>query len=242
MDNYILTLGTAMGKVRIDINYKSIKNVHLKVYRDLSVVINAPLEVRDEWMIGFIEKRKDWISQQLEKYKTTSGLNNLAYLKNGSSTQILGKDMRIIINQGSKNAIVLEEKTVTVYLINTNDLDFFNQFFRDWWRDYAEKIYLEEITKQYDAIFKKYNLSFPLLQIRKMDTLWGSCTKSRSKIVLNEYLLKADILCIQYVVLHEMTHLIYDKHNADFYNFLTIQMPDWKERKARLDQEVVSGL
>ena len=75
-----------------------------------------------------------------------------------------------------------------------------------------------------------------------MRTLWGSCAPAKGKITLNEYLLKADIRCIQYVILHELTHLIYPKHNKEFYDFLTIQMPDWVERKARLDTEVVHGL
>jgi predicted metal-dependent hydrolase len=75
-----------------------------------------------------------------------------------------------------------------------------------------------------------------------MKTLWGSCTKSKGKITFNEYLLKADIRCIQYVILHELTHLMYTYHNADFYNFLTVQMPDWQERKKQLDKDVVQGL
>lgn len=242
MLNYVLDLGTAYGKTEIKINRKNIKNVHLKVYRDLSVVISAPINVPDDWLINFLENRKDWIAKQLEKYRITNGINNLTNLKNGSSTQILGKDMRIIIEHGIKNVIVPEEKTVTVYLMNPKDENYFNQFFRNWWRDYAAKVYLDEITKLYNAVFKKYSIAFPTIQIRKMDTLWGSCTKSRNKIVLNEYLLKADIRCIQYVILHELTHLLYDRHNSDFYSFLTIHMPDWKERKARLDLEVVAGL
>ena len=75
-----------------------------------------------------------------------------------------------------------------------------------------------------------------------MKTQWGSCTKSKNKITLNEYLLKANNRCIRYVILHELTHLLYQYHNEDFYNFLTIQMPDWKKRKSELDNDVVQWL
>ena len=75
-----------------------------------------------------------------------------------------------------------------------------------------------------------------------MKTMWGNCNTAKSLITLNEYLYKANMLCIQYVILHEMTHLLYPKHNDGFYNFLTIHMPDWKERKKMLDFEVVQGL
>ena len=59
---------------------------------------------------------------------------------------------------------------------------------------------------------------------------------------VNEFLVKANIRCIQYVILHELTHLLYPNHSKDFYDFLTIQMPDWQERKKELDKEVVQGL
>jgi len=65
---------------------------------------------------------------------------------------------------------------------------------------------------------------------------------SYSIITFNEYLYKADLLGIQYVILHEMTHSLYPSHNSSFYNFLTIQMPDCKERKKILDIEVVQGI
>ena len=66
--------------------------------------------------------------------------------------------------------------------------------------------------------------------------------KEENKITLNEYLLKANIRCIQYVILHELTHLLYPNHSSDFYNFLTIHMPDWKDRKKQLDTEIVQSL
>lgn len=75
-----------------------------------------------------------------------------------------------------------------------------------------------------------------------MQTLWGSSIPKKNRITLNEYLLKANIRYIEYVVLHELTHLLYPNHNSDFYDFLTSQMPDWKERKKQLDTEVAQGL
>jgi predicted metal-dependent hydrolase len=241
MDTYILDLGAINGKICVNILRKNIKNVHLKVYRTLKVSLSLPRNVSEEWIAHFLEKRKDWIDKQISKYKTAKGYNNLHNLKNGSSTQYLGKDMRIIqkISDTDEPKIFIEEKTINIYLVGKNN---FEKLFLSWWRKQAYKIFLEELTSLYNKIFKKYSIPFPALQIRKMSTLWGNCRKERSQIVLNEYLLKADRLCIQYVILHELTHLLHNKHNADFYNFLTIQMPDWKQRKNRLDKEVVSWL
>jgi len=244
MDTYTLDLGAINGKVCVTIQRKAIKNVHLKVYRTLDVFLNLSPNVADEWIIDFLEKRKEWVDRQITKYKAANGYNSLHDLKSGSSTQFLGKDLRIIQKKSDngETKIIVDEKTVIIYLDDETDTEKLNKVFHAWWRKQAYNTFSEELTFLYNRILKKYSIPFPVLQIRKMSTLWGSCTKKQNKIVLNEYLLKADRLCIQYVILHELTHLLYENHDTNFYNFLTIQMPDWKQRKNRLDKEVVNGL
>lgn len=242
IDNYVLDLGPILNKVNVEIKRKPIKNVHLKVFRDLRVAVSVPVEADKEWICSFLDSKTEWISKQLQKYKQSSGYNNLNEIKSGSSTQLLGKDMRVLKVVSQRNYIEEDEKRIIMYLADLDDTDKHQKLFEKWWRDKAEKIYLEEIDIIFNKVFKKYDLEKPTLTIRKMKTLWGSCTPARNKITLNEYLLKADIRCIQYVVLHELTHLLFPYHNSDFYNFLTVQMPDWQDRKKQLDKEVVQGL
>jgi len=237
-----LNLGIKNGIVNIEIVRKPIKNIHLKVYRDFSVSLSVPQAVPDEWIDNFLKERVTWIDKQLSKYKQTSGYNSLLNVKSGTSVQLLGKDMRILKNSSLVNSVELDEKNIIVNLKNIEIEDSVNKVLGDWWRKKALEIFLKEATILFDDIFKKYNIEMPIINIRKMKTLWGSCTKAKNKITFNEYLLKADLRCIQYVVLHEMTHLLYPYHNNDFYNFLTVQMPDWKERKECLDKEVVQSI
>lgn len=240
MDHYDLELSPPFEKVSVDVQHKNIKNVHLKVFRELKVVLSVPLQVTDEWVISLLLSKSSWIEKQLQKYKESSGYNNLTNVKSGSSTQLLGKDRRIIKKNSKKNYVVEEEKYIFVYADEEKNLHQYT--LEKWWRKTAYKVYTNEMNEIYSKVFKKYGIEKPTLYVRKMKTLWGSCTPSKNKITINQYLLKADLRCIQYVVLHELTHLIHPYHNADFYNFLTIQMPDWKERKKQLDLEVVQGL
>ena len=165
-----------------------------------------------------------------------------ANIRSGSSTQLLGKDVRIYKETSLSNQVELDEKKVCIFLKDTSDEELAQRLFDEWWRNTASDIFQAETEKLYQKIFKKYGLNQPRVLVRKMKTLWGSCTPKKDKITLNEYLLKADIRCIQYVILHELTHLIYPNHSKEFYDFLTIHMPDWKERKKQLDNEVVQGL
>lgn len=242
MEVYKLDLGVKNGIVNVNIVKKPIKNVHLKVFRDMNVKLSVPTSVPEEWIVSFLNERKSWIDKQISKYKESSGYNNLVNIINGSSTQLLGKDMRIFKKTSLLNSIEIDEKNINVFLIDINDADTANKIFGSWWRKKALNIFQNELDNLYNSIFKKYGIPKPVISIRKMKTLWGSCIKQKGKITLNEYLLKADIRCIQYVILHELTHLIYTYHNSEFYNFLTVQMPDWQERKKQLDKEVVQGL
>ena len=242
MDIVELYLGPINGTVEVKLLRKKIKNVHLKVFRSLDVVLSVPEHVQNEWINSFLSSRQKWIDNQITKYRKTSGFNNLLNIRNGSSTQFLGKDMRIYKEASLTNRVEIDEKKIYLFATDITDEELIQNIFSKWWRQTAETVYKQEVDYYYEAVIRKYDIDKPQVTIRKMKTLWGSCTSQKNKITLNEYLLKANVRCIQYVVLHEMTHLLYPNHNSDFYNFLTVHMPDWKERKKQLDTEVVQGL
>lgn len=242
METKILDLGAINGQVSVQIIRKNIKNIHLKVFRSLEVVLSVPMTVPSDWIDSFLKNHVEWIDDQITKYKKASGYNNLSSIRSGSSTQLLGKDVRIYKEASLENRIELDEKKVCMFLKDISDEDLAQRLFDEWWRNKAIEIFQFEMEKLYQKIFKKYGLDQPHIWVRKMKTLWGSCTPNKNKITLNEYLLKADIRCIQYVILHELAHLLYPNHSKEFYDFLTIHMPDWKERKKQLDNEVVQGI
>lgn len=242
MEYITLELSQINGTVAVKIVRKSIKNVHLKVFRSLEVVLSVPMQVPQEWIENFLSKRIKWIDEQITKYKLSGGTNTLDSIKNGTSVQMLGKDMRIVFQEDSKNYIEVDEKRITLYLKDVTNEEFAQKMFLRWWKKAAEDVFQNELNSLYEKIFKKYQIAKPDIYVRKMKTLWGSCTPSKSKVTFNNYLFKANIRCIQYVVLHELTHLLYPNHSKQFYDFLTVHMPDWQERKKQLDTEVVQGL
>ena len=153
----------------------------------------------------------------------------------------MGKDKRIYLQKGSKE-VKEDENKITIFLKDTSNYELATNYFVDWWRSQSLNLYTQEIEKMHTKIFKKYNIELPTIKIKKMKTMWGNCNPFKKIVTFNEYLFKANLLGIQYVILHEMTHLLYPKHNNDFYDFLTIHMPNWKERKKMLDVEVVQGI
>lgn len=103
----------------------------------------------------------------------------------------------------------------------------------DWYR-FKARIHFSNILEELLPEFKTFDLKIKELNIRKMNTRWGSCTTG-GVITLNLYLIKASKRCIEYVILHELCHLVYHKHNSEFYKLLHSKMPEWKRWKERLE-------
>ena len=120
-----------------------------------------------------------------------------------------------------------------ILVFNHKDIE---KVYYKWLKEYAIGI-LTELVKKYQTELKKYNIKVPKIEIRQMKSRWGSCLPSNNKVIFNLNLIKTPICCIEYVVLHELSHFKYPNHSKSFYNFVTIFMPDWNTRKKILDEE-----
>jgi predicted metal-dependent hydrolase len=106
-----------------------------------------------------------------------------------------------------------------------------------WYRERA-KIKFAEIAEPIIQRFKKYHVEPTSLYIQQMENRWGSCTP-KGKIILNTELIKAPKPCIQYVITHELCHLLHRNHTAAFYKLLAAEMPDWERWKNKLERLLV---
>lgn len=188
-----------------------------------------------------MNSKQRWIDEQLLLFEKTKAIEKETNIKSGVSTRILGRQMKILIHYGKKKKIVVENREAHLYTNSPEDQEAIDRQFNNWWRKNA-KLYFTEVVDKLYPIIEKHKITKPKIAVKKMQTLWGSCSRTRGAINLNYYLYKAPIPCIEYVILHEITHLLYQYHNKDFYDFLTIHMPDWHERKRILDYEIVWGL
>ncbi len=102
-----------------------------------------------------------------------------------------------------------------------------------WYKQRAAIIF-NELLEEALPKFRKYKIEKPVLTIRTMSKRWGSCTAS-GKIILNTELIKAPKGCIEYVIIHELCHLVYHNHNRSFQNLLAKVLPEWSKLKSRLE-------
>lgn len=235
----ILPSSKKMVKVRLD--RKSMNTCRLKVYPSQEIVLSMPKTVPSAWAEEFLVDKGTWIESKLDSFQKTVGYAATDEIKDGFSIKLLGEDMLFVVTECEKEKVYSEGKIIHICCRDTNDQDKIQRQFENWWRKQAKAIF-QERTEHWYPIIQKYGIAMPKVTIRKMKTLWGSCSVNRGAVTFNFYLIKARMPYIDYVVLHELTHFLYPNHSKQFYMFLSNYMPDWKERKQVLDQDVVHGL
>lgn len=241
METIEITLPSSQKPVSVQIDRKKMKTCRLKVYPDQTVKISVPVSAPVGWICNFLSQKFDWIELKLERFSKTTGYAATTEIRNGLSIKMLGEDLIFSVSKSDKDLISRDGKVIHICSTDINDQEKLLIQFENWWRSEALNVMQKKVDKLY-PIIKKYNIPKPNIALRKMKTLWGSCSVSRGVITFNQYLLKAKPACIEYVVLHELVHFLYPNHSRQFYDFLSIHMPDWKERKKVLDQDVVHGL
>lgn len=220
---------------------KRMKTCRLKVFPNSSVVLSLPEAASDEWATSFLQDKSTWIEKKLDGFKKTVGYAATNEIRTGYSIKLLDQDLVFSVLQADYSKVSLDGKIIHVYSPDVNDQGALLVLFQKWWKKQA----LEKLTQRVDywyPIIEKYGVSKPRVYVRRMKTLWGSCSAERGAVTFNLFLIKAKEACIDYVVLHELTHFLYPNHSKLFYAFLSNYMPDWKERKQILDQDVVHGL
>jgi len=214
----------------IQIIKKDIKNITLKVKPTCEVILTAPLLTTDEHIEYILKKRKDWISKKIEFYKANYKPQIKEYVS-GENFKYLGKNYRLKIIQSDDECVKLQRGYIQIFIKNKSNLEKKKKLLNDWYLIKAEN-YFKKIIAKYSSIV---NVNIQNIRIRQMKTRWGSCNSAKSYINLNSELIKKPSNAIEYVIFHELSHLVHSNHSREFYNYLSTYMPDWQKRKSRLE-------
>ena len=209
------------------------QKILIKVYSDCRVVVSTPLNTDDKIIIEAVKQRSRWIYKKLREFREQSKFITPRQYKSGESHFYLGKQYQLkVLNDDTKPKSV---KLLRGKLeVNTLDADFESIKFllNKWYRSRANVIFevrLQHILEQALWVETK-----PDIRLMTMHTQWGNCSPS-GVLTLNPHLIKAPIICIDYVILHELCHLVEHNHSARFYQLLCQVMPDWEKQKEMLD-------
>ncbi len=224
--------------IEYELHRKDVKNINLRISKDMILKVSVNKRVSVEYIEKIIKKKIVWIKKTKEKFRNNIVIKSLnrEYIS-GENIRYLGKQYRLKVEESNCNDVSLYRGYIHIYVKDKDDSEMKKFLFEKWLREKASKAIVESFDKMYEKV-KIFNIAKPELKIRKMKSRWGSCNTVKKKITINEELIKAPKDCIDYVVLHELAHLLYRGHNKKFYNFIYSIMPDWKEKKRIIDEEV----
>ncbi len=235
------SLQTCRGLLPVVITFKDMKSLRLKVFPGSKIKLSVPLNTPMDFIINFLNQKLMWINKQLNVFSQTAAVEKEQAIKTGTSTRILGRQLSIKIIPAARKRIVRDDRWLLIYTTETDNQENIDKQFFNWWQKHSKQYFLSQLEKMF-PIVQKYGVEMPDLRVKQMQTLWGSCSRKHQTVNLNYYLFKAPVACVEYVILHELLHFIYPKHNDEFYATLTVLMPDWQERKRLLDYEIVLGV
>lgn len=218
---------------------KDVKYINLRVNQQGCVVVSAGKRVPFSVIEEFVQSKAGWIITHLAEMEQLKSHLPDSTLYSGKTVFFLGRPYCLSLEQGA-SAFLFEGETLRMSA-PFSEQPALRQAYLSWLKTQAASKF-DEILRRVYPLFAPYSVPFPIVKIRNMRSRWGSCTAETGTIRLNLQLMKADEGCIEQVVLHELAHFVHADHSPAFYALLTQLMPDWKERKRRLETNYKDGI
>jgi predicted metal-dependent hydrolase len=226
------------SQLSIDVIRKDIKNMHLAVYPPTGRVrIAAPLRVNDEAVRLFAISKISWIRKHQRNFE---GQDRQAprQFKERESHYFQGKRylLRIIEHEAPPKVVFKTKTYIDLYVRPNSTAKQKQTALNEWYRAELKKLIPSIINKWEE----KMGVTVDDWQVKQMKTKWGTCNIEKKRIWINLELAKKPILCVEYIVVHEMIHLLERKHNDRFLSLMEKFIPQWKFYKEELNRLPIS--
>ena len=220
--------------ITITLERKNIKNMYMRILPpNGEVKVSAPLFLSDDEINNFIKSKKDWILKKQEYIQENNIKAPLKY-DNGEKHNVWGKEYELCLikNDSVKHVLIDEEKSM-IYLPvpKRSTIEKRKKILDEFYRQEMKKA----IPPVLDKCTKIVGRTPSEVKIRKMKN-WGNCRYHDKRITLNLNLVKKDPICLEYVMIHELCHLIEFNHGKKFKKLMDKFCPNWKEIKKRLNE------
>lgn len=223
------------GSKRIDFQllFGSRKTLGIKVYPDCTVTVTAPNGADLDRILTKLKEKAPWIQKQQNEFLSYHPLTPPRKYVNGETHLYLGRQYRLKLQPARIDDVKVSRGKIVVYVRQGSA----KRVLEKWYREKAGE-YFSKVLRQQLPRFMDFKIKQPELLVRVMRTRWGSCTRT-GQVILNPELIKAPKICIEYVVVHELCHLVHHNHTKKFYSLQQRMMPDWLKAKERLERALV---
>lgn len=227
-----------VGNISIDVVRKDIENLHLAVYPPNGRVrIASPLKIDDEAVRLFAISKMAWIKKQQLKFETQQRQSKRQFIS-GESHYYKGKRylLNVIYHNAAPKVEIRNKNRIDLYVRVGSNTEQREKVLTEWYRRQLKS----QIPSLIDKWQKIIGVKVQDWGIKKMKTKWGTCTIANSRIWLNLELAKKPEHCVEYIVVHEIMHLLERNHNERFVAHMDKFMPRWHFYKDELNNSMLS--
>ena len=207
-----------------EVSHKRIKNIHLRVLPpDGKVLISAPFRTKNEVIYKFAYSKLDWIKKQ--KIRISNNKHESFQYINQETHYFRGRKYQLKVQEKKENPVVqLLNDEIVLQVPEGADVETRRAALQDWYHLQLE-ILIPPLISKWESIL---NVSVKRFSIRSMKTRWGSCTPKTRSIRINLELIKRAPECLEYIVVHELVHLLEASHNNKFKTLMDKFYPKWR--------------
>ncbi|WP_439489180.1 M48 family metallopeptidase [Algoriphagus sp.] len=218
-------------EIEYEINFSDRKTLGITVTPDSEVLVKAPISVNREKIQEVLKKRAAWILKQQSFFLSFQPrLTERRYIS-GETHLYLGRQYRLMVVKTNQDSVKLLHGELRV---ESTDPGKAKSLLKEWYLKQARKKF-QVLASELIQKFKHEGVVPESLVIRDMALRWGSCTP-KGKIILNPELIKAPKGCIEYVIVHELCHLVHRDHSSAFFRLQSRYLPDWEKWKEKLER------
>ncbi len=214
--------------LEVQVTRKKIKNSYLRICHQTGLIrLSIPHSLRQNQVDNFIRSKRTWIDKHVEQINQKPQLPTYHYLS-GEFHPYQGELYQLkLISSNLTNSVKIDYENKLLVMKIKGELNIENKkrLLTEWYR--------AQFKQQLPVLIQKWEQVIGVESqdwgVRQMRTRWGTCNTQSKKIWLNLELIKKPIICLEYVLVHELVHLLERKHNKVFYAYMSEYMPDWKD-------------
>ena len=222
-----------LGKLSILVTRKDVKNVHLSVYPpDGRVILVAPVATRLDVARAYASSRLGWIRQQQAKFKSQARETPRKFIERESHHLWGRRYLLSVVEKDEKPSVRLSHRKITLCMRPGSDMAKREAVIHEWHKALLHGL-VPQLIKKWEA---KLGVAVSGYFLQRMKTKWGSCNHRAGNIRINTELVKKPKDLLEYVVVHEIVHLIEPKHSERFIALMTKNYPTWREARAELNE------
>ncbi len=224
---------TIIEGVYIELVRKHVRNIGISIRPpDGNVRVTAPVRVEFEIIRRFVSSKIEWIRKHSSRIKERPSEPEKFYVS-GERHLLFGRSLELIVNESIvTNKTIADEYRIIINVLSGSAIHERKAVLESFYRKELRKL-IPQMISRWEIMMRVEVMHFG---IRAMKTRWGTCNINARRIWLNLELAKKPVECLEYIVVHEMVHLLERNHTKRFHRLMDTFLPDWRERKKLLEQ------